>query len=65
LTIDHVDGNGREHRKSLGGGNSRLRLEIIRSGFPPEYQLLCYNCNFARARYGGICPHAASAVETP
>jgi hypothetical protein len=57
LTIDHVHGNGNEHRRSLGGGNRRQLLEIINAGFPPDYQILCYNCNFARQRNGGRCPH--------
>lgn len=67
LTIDHVNGNGNEHRRSLGGGNRRELLEIINAGFPPDYQILCYNCNFGRAKNGGICPHIemADAVMSP
>ncbi len=57
LSVDHVDGNGAQHRKELGYGNRRLLLQIIAAGFPPEYQVLCFNCNCGRARNGGICPH--------
>lgn len=57
LTIDHVDGNGAEHRRDLGTGSNRVWLQIIREGFPEGYQCLCYNCNCGRAINGGVCPH--------
>lgn len=62
LTIDHVNGGGGEHRRKLGGGNRRELLEIINADFPADYQILCYNCNFARAKNGGVCPHVYDAV---
>lgn len=57
LTIDHVNNNGNRHRAELGGGNRRLLLQIINQGFPPEFQLLCFNCNCAKSTNGGVCPH--------
>ena len=57
LTIDHVNGGGTAHRRSLGMGNRRMMLEIINGGFPPAYRILCFNCNIGRSRNGGICPH--------
>lgn len=60
LTIDHVHGGGTAHRRSLGNGNRRMMLEIIAAGFPPEYQILCFNCNIGRQRNGGVCPHAVA-----
>lgn len=59
LTIDHVNNNGNQHRRELGGGNRRILGDIIRQGFPPEYQLLCFNCNCAKSTNGGMCPHEA------
>jgi hypothetical protein len=32
-------------------------LKIIRENYPPEYQVLCFNCNCGRALNGGRCPH--------
>ena len=57
LTIDHINGNGSEHRKSskCGTGSNFYRW-LIREGMPKGYQALCYNCNSARARHGK-CPH--------
>jgi hypothetical protein len=61
LTIDHVHGDGYSHRKALGFGNRRVMLDIIGRGFPPEFQILCYNCNCGRQRNGGVCPHLVEA----
>ena len=54
LTIDHVYGGGTKHRKILKP--SQLYGWLIRNNFPPSFQILCYNCNMAKGRYG-ICPH--------
>ena len=57
LTIDHINGNGSEHRKlTKCGTGSVFYCWLIREGMPEGYQVLCYNCNNARARHG-ICPH--------
>ena len=46
LTIDHVNGDGAEHRAQLGNdGGWRFYLWLIRHGFPPGFQSLCFPCN--------------------
>ena len=62
LSIDHINGGGRAHRKEVGGGVQLWRL-IIKAGFPVDYQLLCYNCNLGRYHNGGICPHKSQASD--
>lgn len=63
LSIDHIAGNGAEHRKSLGlfdvaGHNFYRWLKI--NNFPKDnYQILCFNCNYAKHVYG-VCPHRNS-----
>lgn len=57
LTIDHINNDGAEHRKSIGQGGSRLYKWLIDNNFPDTFQLLCFNCNCGRYRNGGICPH--------
>lgn len=60
LCIDHVNGGGnRERKKYTGvpfGGTTTLYRSIRDRGFPPDYQVLCYNCNAAKGAYGK-CPH--------
>lgn len=37
-------------------------LGRVKLGWPKDrYRLLCYNCNIARARHGGRCPHEDGA----
>lgn len=45
LVIDHVEGGGSKHRRSLGSGSDALYRWIIANGFPPAYQVLCASCN--------------------
>ena len=54
LTFDHVYGGGRKHRKRVGGYGFLLWME--KQNYPPEIQLLCYNCNGAKRVFGN-CPH--------
>lgn len=59
LSIDHINNNGAAHRKTLsksyqcGGGFYRWLRD---HGYPPGYQVLCFNCNFAKGHFG-YCPH--------
>ena len=45
MCVDHVDGNGRQDRKSLGGSNQMYR-DVVEN--PHNYQLLCHNCNWIK-----------------
>jgi hypothetical protein len=59
LSLDHVNGDGRQHRKEVGGcgSGSRLYLWLKRHGYPAGmFQVLCMNCNFAKGHFG-VCPH--------
>jgi hypothetical protein len=57
LTIDHKHNNGNEERRQY---KSQAWKIAFKRGFPDDYQVLCYNCNNARAHYG-ICPHQQGA----
>ena len=53
LTLDHVNGGGRQHRikDSLGPyRDARYR------NYPPDYALLCMNCNWAKYILGHCSP---------
>lgn len=57
LTMDHVNRDGKQHRKLVGSGLSFYRW-LRMNEFPKEgFRLLCYNCNCGRERNGGTCPH--------
>ena len=56
LTIDHINGEGGKHRKSVNG---RIYYWLKKNNFPPGFQTLCYNCNCGRRINGGVCPHLA------
>lgn len=54
LQFDHVNDDGAEHRKKVKPGS--ICRWLIDNGFPDGIQLLCANCNYAKAQYGR-CPH--------
>ena len=49
LTIDHIHGQGNEHRKfnNIQAGCDTYRW-LKRNGYPPGFQVLCYNCQFRK-----------------
>lgn len=55
LTIDHINGGGREDRKKFRNSVSFYNW-IIKNNFPIHLRLLCMNCNLSYGLYG-YCPH--------
>lgn len=56
LSIDHIDGGGREHRRQIGTGANVLYHWLRKNDYPEGFRVLCHNCNAARGFYG-YCPH--------
>lgn len=56
LQIDHINNDGYEHRKRIG--KAGLYAWLLAQNFPPGFQVLCSNCNFAKGHFGQ-CPHIA------
>lgn len=57
LTIDHIDGDGAEHKRKNGySGGSGTYHWLIKNNFPEGFRVLCWNCNSARGFFG-YCPH--------
>ena len=54
LSIDHINNNGAEHRKSMRKSICRW---LRRNNYPIGYQVLCFNCNLGKSINKGICPH--------
>lgn len=55
LTLEHLNGDGRQHRKIRA--YQSIFLDIIKAGFPDSFTILCINCNMGKFRNKGICPH--------
>jgi hypothetical protein len=65
LTINHMGGGGTKHRAEIGGKRtpgggvsctSTYRW-LRRNGFPPGYNVLCWNCQWGHFINKGVCPH--------
>ena len=63
LTIDHKNNDGWIARKKKlhPTDTASFHRWLVRNNFPDSFQLLCMNCNFGKARNGGVCPHEQSS----
>lgn len=59
LTLDHINSDGKEHRKVVDGAT--LYRWLMLNGYPENFQILCWNCNVAKGRYGR-CPHCVDRL---
>lgn len=53
LTLEHKKGRRKGTKRHTG---YKAWCEVKRLGYPPEFTILCFNCNCARGIYGK-CPH--------
>lgn len=64
LSLDHINNDGFIRRKS---GEHKTGEQLFRwiekNGFPPDFQVLCMNCNHGKSRNGGVCPHQLMKVQ--
>lgn len=56
LSIDHINGGGKQHRKEIGGGGNTFYRWLKRNNYPEGFRVLCNNCNMSIGFYG-YCPH--------
>ena len=58
LALDHIQGGGNKDREETQGrGGTPYYKMLKRQGWPKgKHQILCHNCNQAKATYG-MCPH--------
>jgi hypothetical protein len=62
LTIDHINGDGAEHRRQNSyNGDGRSGWSIYywlrKNNYPEGFRVLCWNCNCSRQHNSGVCPH--------
>lgn len=55
LSIDHINGGGRKHRDEVGRGRLFYKW-LLDNKYPPDFRILCYNCNISLGIFG-YCPH--------
>jgi hypothetical protein len=61
LSIDHMNNDGAEHRRIVP--HRKIYKWLARNGYPEGFQILCMNCNFGKARNGGVCPHESESLK--
>jgi len=58
LSLDHIQNNGAEHRRTMKNEHTDIFHWVHKNGYPEGFQVLCMNCNFAKGIMGE-CPHKA------
>ena len=58
LTIDHIDNNGSKHIDNKGHRMTGNRMSnwLKKNNYPDGFQVLCMNCNTAKAQNNGTLP---------
>jgi hypothetical protein len=59
LSLDHINGGGRQHRKTIA---MRWWEWLIKHDLPEGFRVLCHNCNQAIGVYG-YCPHKRGTAQ--
>ena len=49
LTIDHVNGGGKQHRDEIGENSHAIYRWLIKNNFPSGFQVLCAPCNLSKS----------------
>lgn len=59
LSLDHINNDGAQHRRSMWNINSGGNIYVWARArnYPEGLQVLCMNCNFGKRINNGICPH--------
>jgi hypothetical protein len=61
LSIDHINGGGKQHRVETGLGKAFYRW-LERHNYPTGYRVLCFNCNMSYGLFG-YCPHQTTPLN--
>lgn len=57
LVIDHTNGGGNVHRRTVRVEAPHIYRWLRDQGYPDTFQTLCWNCNYAKD-HGGCPPDA-------
>lgn len=53
LTIDHVEGNGNQHRATIKRKGTSFYRWLKQQAYPDGFQVLCMNCQFIKRHENG------------
>jgi len=56
LTLDHINNDGTQRRKTGERGGGSLYRFLLNAPIDNTLQVLCWNCNLGK-RASGVCPH--------
>lgn len=59
LSIDHIEGGGRAHKKELN--RSTIFRWLVKNNYPSGFRVLCFDCNCAN--YNGSCGHKSVGLR--
>lgn len=67
LTLSHPNNDGKKQRMELGGQNqagNHFYRWLRKNNYPTNYEIVveCFNCNMARQRNNGVCPHVTEKM---
>jgi hypothetical protein len=67
LTLDHMNDDGADHRRTIVVRGEMFYSALRKAGFPqePSLRVMCFNCNCGRRLNNGICPHQATSATGP
>ena len=57
MTIDHINGGGNQHRKSIKRNGIAFYRWLKQNDYPLDFRVLCMNCNHSLGMRG-YCPHS-------
>ncbi len=66
LSIDHIENNGNRHLDAKGYKiqSSRLYSWLKKHNYPKGFQILCFNCNYAKTQNNGVLPENRKNIHT-
>lgn len=64
LSIDHIDGGGRQHKIKLKKSGTSFYNWLRKNNFPKGFRVLCHNCNQSLGTLG-YCPHKSPTPYCP
>lgn len=64
LTLEHLNGDGKQHRASVSRNPVSIFIDLKKRGWPKDaYTILCFNCNHSKFLNKGTCSHVITKAR--